>query len=166
MKTIELFRRYFSKEYPNEHQFIVNIEEHLTFQDTKWVKIIFKTPELRQTTLESYPELLSFSDTLAKTLDYSGVIIGSMTQVLELYFCGGTESKWYEPGLSGSYGTSGFAGFSGMTYYTEVTTTNTINPCREIELPEIRETRRAPIQHNLIRKKKKWHHKLFKQLLK
>ena len=165
MTAIELFRKYFENEYPNENQTIVEIEEHKTVQDTIWVKIIFKDPELRKSTLTSNPDLFSFADILAKTIGYTGVIVGSMTTVLELYICGDTESRWWEPGsygvlgTSGMAGTSGTAGYSGMTFYSGITTTN---PCNEIVLPEIRTTplEPIPITPDIKKNTEKWYDKI------
>jgi hypothetical protein len=171
MTNIELFRKHFKKEYSNQEKLIAEIDEHITLHATTWVKIIFVDPEKRKDVLNVNPELFSFADILAKSIGYSGVIVGSMTSVLELYISEGKESNWYEPGLYGTFGISsssgnigiGNQGYSGLTYVG--TTTNT---CGEIPLEYTIQTTSAQMYEppNITKNNVKWYNKFLSKIRK
>lgn len=167
MTNIDIFRKHFKNEYPNEEQYVFEINEHIS-QCEYWVKIIYKDHGSKELSLKTNTELFSFSNILAKLIGYSGVIVGAMQPLLEFYMCGNTETRWVEPVLSGMYGTSGGYGMSGMTYFGGETT---INPCGEIPLinneseeNSFEEVQMEPIVLPRRRGYEKWYHKFIKNM--
>jgi hypothetical protein len=165
MINIDIFIKHFKNEYPNEEQYVFEINEHIS-QDQYWVKIIYKDPESKELSLKTNTELFSFSNVLAKSIGYSGVIVGAMQPSLELYMCGDTETRWVEPVLLGTYGTSGGYGMTGMTYISGVTTTMTTIPVINDESEEdtVEEVQMEPIILPRRRNNVKWYHKFIKNM--
>lgn len=167
MTNLDIFKRHFNNEYPNEKELIIDLNEHVTIHEHKWIKIIFKDKDSQELSLKSNPELFSFSNIIAKSIGYAGVIMGSMQAVLELYICGETETRWYEPGLYGTYGISGTSGvsgtsgsigttnYSGATHFTGIT----INPF-QLDTEYIRTRDPVDITPRIHKDNKKWYHKL------